>query len=99
MVLIACFSGESTICWLETLPEPEGDEVVLFPENTGDLLRPRDPLNAGPSWCRYGWRSDYSKLGEMMVTPGSTFPSSPVCSLRLLIARWELIARGMGWVI
>jgi len=89
----------SILRWLETLYEPEGDEMVLFPENTGDLLHRRGPLNAGPSWCGFRWRTGYSMLGDMAVAPGSTFPSSSACSLRLLIARWEVIARGMEWVI
>jgi len=73
--------------------------MAMFPENTCDLLHQRDPLNAGPSWCSYGWRTDSSMVGVMAVASGSTFLSSSTCSLRLLIECWELIARGMERVI
>jgi hypothetical protein len=79
----------STLRWLETLPEPEGGVIVPFPENTGELLHRRDLLNAGPSWCGYGWRTDYSMVGDRVVAPGSMFPSLSVCSLRLLMACWR----------
>jgi hypothetical protein len=73
--------------------------MALFPENIGDLLRPRDPLNAGPSWCGYGWRTDYSMVGVMAVASGSTFLSSSACSLRLLMACWRQRALSMERVL
>jgi hypothetical protein len=89
----------SVLAWLKTLADPGKEEAVLLTESNMDAMSRLDAPPPGFAWCGYAWQTLCPSLGEVLVASGITFPTSSICSPRLLVACWRQIAREIEGVL